>query len=956
MGKPLTPSEVVLDVNEKVLQQSKPKGCRARGCVSDYWSNVRARPAFMLLVPVLVFCVLCSLGIVGVKLGADQFEAETRARAQSVAMDWASSFRMSAERVFTPLVTLDIIIQRYPDVAQLKKVFPEAAKQLFDRVNADRAVIQELQVSPMGVIELIYPLNAATENGLGLDIFAQPALRGGALKTLEAHDIVLNGPLQLVGSNFAAVARIPIFIANASLSEDFGSNKTLPTNCSAPLCFNPASREKFWGFATAISPMDDLRAGNDSRLDLFKQSNYRWAMTRPYTATERDNSKLFKPQSTLPLNGEFVFSNSSTWPGRQAVQSTIHIANADWQVFLEPAAGWRPAWEKGLAATAVLGAGIIGVLVGTILASWAQQQKLLGEVMERNEQLAETTAKLQEEKMRLDALLVRQYNLVAVLGRAAGKDGGKDRDRDVNGGSGTGGGSPDNSTSASREGLTLDRIEAMRRQLAVNTNTALQDIGSIQQLELLGKGTFGKVYKGLWRGTVVAVKTMLLPSNMSGSEKREKMAVMEAAISSSLSHPNVVQTYTYAIRAIRELPEEGTGSPRSGEPSAAPTTSPSASESARLESLRLSSTSVPALHSYEVRLVLEFCDKGCLREALDAGAFLLAGGGVNYAAILDTAADVAKAMLHLHSLNVLHSDLKAQNVMMASGNSDGRGVVAKVGDFGLSLKMDHTATHISSVYQGTLTHMAPEVMLSGRVSKAADVYAFGITLWELYTGRRAFEGVPRALLGHQVTREALRPKFPPGTPLQYKTLAERCWHTDWEKRPEFSGVLSELLAMRAADPRRTPAISLLMRQQQHELDDEKNDAFLAAAGRNSNSNHSPMLGVGLPAAAAAAAAAAAGLERPGSVYLEHSLEDSELLVMRTMSDWSHEGQQHDDPHGSAGGSSSSMLEQQQQQPGGSYHRSRSTKMPQIDEVEGEAGSEGEGEGGQQQGQQSVPPA
>jgi hypothetical protein len=58
-----------------------------------------------------------------------------------------------------------------------------------------------------------------------------------------------------------------------------------------------------------------------------------------------------------------------------------------------------------------------------------------------------------------------------------------------------------------------------------------------------------QVYKGLWRGTVVAVKTMILPANMSGAEKREKMAVMEAAISSSLSHPNVVQ-----VRAARRAP------------------------------------------------------------------------------------------------------------------------------------------------------------------------------------------------------------------------------------------------------------------------------------------------------------------------------------------------------------------------------------------------------------------
>lgn len=54
-----------------------------------------------------------------------------------------------------------------------------------------------------------------------------------------------------------------------------------------------------------------------------------------------------------------------------------------------------------------------------------------------------------------------------------------------------------------------DRVEQMRRTLAVNSNTSAQDMESIQTVELLGEGTFGKVYKGLWRGSVVAVSPEL---------------------------------------------------------------------------------------------------------------------------------------------------------------------------------------------------------------------------------------------------------------------------------------------------------------------------------------------------------------------------------------------------------------------------------------------------------------
>jgi serine/threonine protein kinase len=77
--------------------------------------------------------------------------------------------------------------------------------------------------------------------------------------------------------------------------------------------------------------------------------------------------------------------------------------------------------------------------------------------------------------------------------------------------------------------------------------------------------------------------------------------------------------------------------------------------------------------------------------------------------------------------------------------------------------------------QGTMTHMAPEILMYGKISSSSDVYAFGILLWELYTGSLAFKGVPKALLGHEITQKHLRPTLPEDCPQDYAALTQRCW-------------------------------------------------------------------------------------------------------------------------------------------------------------------------------------
>ncbi|GFH14173.1 protein kinase domain-containing protein [Haematococcus lacustris] len=81
-------------------------------------------------------------------------------------------------------------------------------------------------------------------------------------------------------------------------------------------------------------------------------------------------------------------------------------------------------------------------------------------------------------------------------------------------------------------------------------------------------------------------------------------------------------------------------------------------------------------------------------------------------------------------------DLKPDNVLL---RNTAQGTMAKVGDFGLSIKMAGNKTHVSGVRHGTPLYMAPEILRSERAAKAADVYAFGVMVWELLHGRTAWQ-------------------------------------------------------------------------------------------------------------------------------------------------------------------------------------------------------------------------
>jgi len=270
------------------------------------------------------------------------------------------------------------------------------------------------------------------------------------------------------------------------------------------------------------------------------------------------------------------------------------------------------------------------------------------------------------------------------------------------------------------------------------------DYSELQMEKELGEGGFGKVYKCKYQGDPVAVKQLMM-EGMSAAKRLQRFQdfSMEAFFMSQLKHDNIVQLVGLCMNPMC--------------------------------------------------LVTEFVPCGDLYHMIKENDVEFVWPFVHRICV-----DVALGMRFLHGFlpPIIHRDLKSPNILMCTRGRLDVPVVAKVADFGLSSFSAASLQGGGDMFSGW---QPPEVLNNQEYDESADVYSFGIIMWELV----AF-GAPFAEYDHmfknimmkrQEITKGLRPTIPEGTKEPFQDLMKKCWQTNPKERPDFSFVLMQLFNM-----------------------------------------------------------------------------------------------------------------------------------------------------------------
>ncbi|OQS06396.1 kinase [Thraustotheca clavata] len=270
-------------------------------------------------------------------------------------------------------------------------------------------------------------------------------------------------------------------------------------------------------------------------------------------------------------------------------------------------------------------------------------------------------------------------------------------------------------------------METANRGNVGNTTNIWRDI---EILRTIGKGTHGTVVMARRKldGAVVAVKRVPLATS---SESGRKQADNEVILLKSLYHVNIVRFYDSFV-----------------------------------------------INNDELNIVMEFCDGGNLRQVAKLRNKMNAGFFPE-PLIMSWFAQLVLAVSYIHGKNVLHRDLKAQNVFLTKKH------VVKLGDFGISKALAGDDTATTSV--GTPESMSPEICRGERYGKKSDIWSLGCVLYEMAMLARPFE----AMTLQEMFNKICLGDYPPLSPFfskELRLLIQLMLQQDPNKRPSIEDI------------------------------------------------------------------------------------------------------------------------------------------------------------------------
>ena len=283
-----------------------------------------------------------------------------------------------------------------------------------------------------------------------------------------------------------------------------------------------------------------------------------------------------------------------------------------------------------------------------------------------------------------------------------------------------------------------------------------QFLGPYRVARLIGEGGMGQVWQATdtQLGREVALK--ILPDAFAADPDRLARFQREAQILASLNHTNIA-----AIYGIEEAPSTQSASW-------------GLTGSGHVDSAQGKQASTRAL-------VLELVEGPTLADRIAQGAIPIEDA-------LPIARQIAEALEAAHERGVIHRDLKPANIKV---KADG---AVKVLDFGLAKAVDPMSDSDQSqtptltgtqmgVIMGTTAYMSPEQARGKLVDKRSDVWAFGVVLYEMLSGTRAFAGGDKyETLAYVIVKDIDWAALPKNTPATVRHLMQRCLERDPRQR------------------------------------------------------------------------------------------------------------------------------------------------------------------------------